>query len=55
MPSWNTTVTTDSPYFDTERTCSIRGSPPIARSTGIDTYFSISTGDSAGAAVMIWT
>lgn len=52
VPSWNTTVTTERPYFDTDRTCAIFGKPDIARSTGMLMYCSTSTGDSAGAAVI---
>src|SRR6188472_315319 len=55
VPSSKTTVTTDRPYFEIERTSSTFGIPDIARSTGTVTYCSTSTGDSAGAAVITWT
>src|SRR5215203_2263382 len=55
VPSSKTTVITDSPYLESDRTSSTLGIPDIARSTGTVTYCSTSTGDSAGAAVMIWT
>ena len=44
VSSRNTIVTTESPYFDTERTSVERGTPAIARSTGTVTYCSTSTG-----------
>src|SRR6478609_11228575 len=55
VSSVNTTVTTDRPYFEMEGTWVLLGTPAIARSTGMLTYCSISTGDSAGAEVMICT
>src|SRR5262245_26476001 len=55
VPSRNTMVTTDRPYLEIERTCSVRGIPAMARSIGTVTYCSTSTGDSAGDEVMIWT
>ena len=55
VPSSKTTVTTDSPYLEMDRTSSTLGIPDIARSTGTVTYCSTSTGDSAGAAVITWT
>src|SRR6187401_3481894 len=55
VPSANTTVTTDRPYFDTERISVLRGTPASARSTGTVTYCSTSTGESAGAAVITCT
>src|SRR5262249_39587822 len=55
VSSENTTVTSETPYFDSERTCMVRGSPAMARSTGIVTYCSISIGDSAREDVMICT
>src|SRR3954462_2401176 len=57
VSSRKTTVTTDRPYFEIERTSVVRGMPAIARSTGTLMYCSTSTGDKAGAAVMtcIWT
>src|SRR5580765_2925076 len=53
--SSNTTVTTERPYFEIERTSSTFGIPDIARSTATVTYCSTSTGESAGAAVITWT
>src|SRR5678815_5102427 len=55
VPSSKTTVTTDRPYFEIERTSSTFGIPDIARSTGTVTYCSTSTGESAGAEVITWT
>src|SRR6185503_12399231 len=55
VPSSNTTVTTERPYFEIDRTSSTFGIPDIARSTGTVTYCSTSVGDSAGAGVMICT
>src|SRR6185295_10458872 len=55
VPSSNTTLITERPYFEIERTSSTLGIPDIARSTGTVTYCSTSTGDSAGAAVITWT
>jgi hypothetical protein len=55
VPSSNTTVTTDRPYFDVERTSVVLGMPAMARSTGTVTYCSTSAGESAGAEVMICT
>src|SRR3954452_23583717 len=55
VASVKTMVTTDSPYFESDRTCSTFGVPAIARSTGTVTYCSTSTGESAGAAVMTCT
>src|SRR5262245_9316554 len=55
VSSSNTTVTTESPYLESDLTSSTLGMPAMARSTGAVTYCSTSTGDSAGAAVMIWT
>jgi hypothetical protein len=52
VSSSNTTVTTDTPYFDSERISVTFGRPDIARSTGMLMYCSTSTGESAGAAVM---
>src|SRR5665647_801727 len=47
-PSSKTTVTTDSPALETERTCSRRGSPRMAVSTGKVTNRSTSGGDMPG-------
>src|SRR6185295_600817 len=55
VPSSNTTLITERPYFEIERTSSTLGIPDIARSTATVTYCSTSTGDSAGAAVITWT
>src|SRR5262245_31592689 len=55
VPSSNTTVTTERPYFETERISSTFGMPAIARSTATVTYCSTSVGDSAGAGVITWT
>src|SRR5688572_14005017 len=55
VSSSKTTVTTDRPYLDSERTSSTRGIPAMARSTGTVTYCSISTGDSAGEVVITCT
>src|SRR5262245_16873124 len=55
VPSSNTTVTTETPYLEIDRISSTRGIPAMARSTAVLTYCSTSTGDSAGATVMIWT
>src|SRR6476661_946847 len=55
VASSNTTVTTDRPYLESDRISVTRGMPAMARSTAVLTYCSTSTGDSAGAAVMIWT
>src|SRR6476659_8641514 len=55
VPSLNTTVTTEIPYLEMERISVVLGMPAMARSTGTVTYCSISTGERAGAAVMICT
>src|SRR4051812_10842781 len=55
VPSWNTTVTTEMPYFEIERICVVLGMPAMARSMGTVTYCSISTGERAGAEVMTCT
>src|SRR5688572_15678014 len=55
VSSSKTTVTTDRPYLDSERTSSTRGIPAMARSTGTVTYCSTSTGDSAGEVVITCT
>src|SRR4051812_7473158 len=55
VPSSKTIVTTDRPYLEIDRISVVRGVPAMARSTGMLTYFSTSTGDSAGAAVMTCT
>src|SRR5262245_10792174 len=55
MASWKTTVTTEMPYLLTERTSVVLGMPASARSTGMVTYCSISSGESAGAEVITCT
>jgi hypothetical protein len=55
VSSSKTTVTTETPYFESERISVTFGRPDMARSTGMLMYCSTSTGDRAGAAVMIWT
>src|SRR5512140_2016635 len=55
VSSEKTIVTTETPYFEIERISVTFGRPDIARSTGTVTYCSISTGESAGADVMICT
>src|SRR5690606_31891316 len=54
-PSSKTTVTCDSPNFDTERRSVTCGRPLIERSTGTVTKRSTSSGPSAGAFVRICT
>src|SRR5215831_6979468 len=55
VSSSKTTVTTESPYFDSDRISLTLGVPESARSTGTVTYCSTSTGDSAGDEVMTCT
>src|SRR5690349_4802364 len=55
VSSVKTTVTTERPYFEIDRTSVTCGIPAMARSTGMVTYCSASIGESAGAAVITWT
>jgi len=55
VPSSKTTVTTESPNLETERTSSRPGSPLIDSSTGVVMKRSTSSGPSAGAEVRICT
>ena len=55
VPSSKTTVTTDSPNFDTERICSTLGSPLMAVSTGKVMKDSTSWGASPGLFVSTCT
>ncbi len=43
------------PYFESERISVVFGIPAMARSTGVVTYCSTSTGESAGAEVITCT
>jgi hypothetical protein len=55
VPSLNTTVTWDRPYFDSERVPSSRGKPFITLSIGKLMRCSTSSGEMPGAAVLICT
>src|SRR5581483_6103447 len=55
VPSSKTTVTTDSPNWETERISVTRGTPRTAASTGTVMNCSTSSAPSAGAVVMTWT
>src|SRR6187551_176424 len=55
VPSSKTTVTTERPYFEIDRSSSTFGMPDIARSTGTVTYCSTSVGERARAGVITWT
>src|SRR5262245_38021327 len=55
VSSVKTTVTTERPYLEIDRISVTCGVPAMARSTGMVTYCSASSGESAGAAVITWT
>jgi hypothetical protein len=55
VPSSKTTVTTDRPNFETERSSSTLGRPLMDVSTGKVMNFSISSGAKPGLLVRIWT